>query len=83
MFCGVASFCKLADQLAKESENRKFEEILRKKIGNKNANIGYQFLFLFLRYIEYPMMVFLVIAGLDKMDVYHITMLLFFVWYTL
>ena len=29
------------------------------------------------------MMLFLVIAGLDKMDVYHITMLLFFVWYTL
>ena len=29
------------------------------------------------------MMLFLVIAGLDKMDVYHIVMLLFFVWYTL
>ena len=29
------------------------------------------------------MMVFLVLAGLDKMDVYHIVMLLFFVWYTL
>lgn len=28
-------------------------------------------------------MLFLVIAGLDKMDVYHITMLFFFVWYTL
>ena len=29
------------------------------------------------------MMLFLVIAGLDKMDIYHITMLFFFVWYTL
>ena len=28
-------------------------------------------------------MLFLVFAGLDKMDVYHITMLFFFVWYTL
>lgn len=28
-------------------------------------------------------MLFLVIAGLDKMDIYHVTMLLFFVWYTL
>ena len=28
-------------------------------------------------------MLFLVLAGLDKMDVYHIMMLLFFVWYTL
>ena len=41
MFCGVASFCKLAEQLAKESENRKFEETLKKKIGNKNASLGY------------------------------------------
>ena len=29
------------------------------------------------------MMIFLVIAGLDKMDIYHIVMLFFFVWYTL
>ena len=29
------------------------------------------------------MMLFLVVAGLDKMDIYHIVMLLFFVWYTL
>ena len=43
----------------------------------------YQFLFLFLVYIEYPLMLFLVFAGLDKMDIYHITMLFFFVWYTL
>lgn len=28
-------------------------------------------------------MLFLVLAGLDKMDIYHITMLFFFVWYTL
>ena len=34
-------------------------------------------------YIEYPLMLFLVIAGLDKMDVYHIVMLFYFVWYTL
>ena len=34
-------------------------------------------------YIEYPLMIFLVLAGLDKMDIYHITMLFFFVWYTL
>lgn len=53
------------------------------KIGNRKSSIFYQFLFLFLIYIEYPMMLFLVIAGLDKMDIYHVTMLLFFVWYTL
>ena len=53
------------------------------QIGNPKANLSYQLLFLFLIYIEYPMMIFLVIAGLDKMDIYHIVMLFFFVWYTL
>ena len=53
------------------------------QIGNKQGSLGYQFLFVFLVYVEYPLMLFLVIAGLDKMDVYHIMMLLFFVWYTL
>ena len=33
--------------------------------------------------IEYPLMLFLVMAGLDKMDVYHIVMLLAFIVYTL
>ena len=83
MFSGLATFCKLADQLGTVGEDKDFEKALTSKIGNRNASLGYQFLFLFLRYIEYPLMLFLVIAGLDKMDVYHIMMLLFFVWYTL
>ena len=40
-------------------------------------------MFLFLISIEYPLMLFLVMAGLDKMDVYHIVMLLAFIAYTL
>ena len=43
----------------------------------------YHFSFLFLRYIEYPLMLFLFVAGLLKMDVYHIVLLLVFVVYTL
>ena len=81
MFSGLLSFCYLVRQLGKD--NKKNERDLISKIGNSNASILYQFLFLFLRYVEYPLMLFLVLAGLDKMDVYHIMMLLFFVWYTL
>lgn len=53
------------------------------KLGDKKASIVYHFSFLFLRYIEYPLMLFLVVAGLLKMDVYHIVLLLVFVVYTL
>lgn len=34
-------------------------------------------------YIEFPLMLTLIIAGLDKMDVYHIALLIFYVVYTL
>ena len=53
------------------------------KLGDKKASIVYHFSFLFLRYIEYPLMLFLFVAGLLKMDVYHIVLLLVFVVYTL
>lgn len=66
-----------------ENSDKKFEEQLISQIGNRKSSIFYQLLFLVLVYVEYPMMLFLVIAGLDKMDIYHITMLFFFVWYTL
>lgn len=82
MYVGLAMFTVLVYQLEGE-QDKKFEKQLTQKIGNRSASLGYQFLFLFLIYIEFPMMLFLVIAGLDKMDVYHITMLFFFVWYTL
>lgn len=34
-------------------------------------------------YIEYPIMLILIVAGLDKMDIYHIVLLIFFVVYAL
>ena len=34
-------------------------------------------------YIEYPLMVFLVIDGVSKMDIYHLMFIIFFVIYTL
>ena len=84
MFTTLFFFTRLTIQLASsEDGDKKFEMHLNNQIGNKNGSLFYQFLFLFLVYIEYPLMIFLVLAGLDKMDIYHITMLFFFVWYTL
>jgi hypothetical protein len=40
-------------------------------------------MFLVLVYIEFPLMLTLIVAGLDKMDLYHIVLLIFFVTYTL
>ena len=82
MFCNVVCFIKLAQILKPESEDASQKSFLS-KLGNPNSSIMVQFLFLFLIYVEYPLMLFLVLAGLDKMDVYHIMMLLFFICYTL
>lgn len=40
-------------------------------------------MFLALVYIEFPLMLLLVMAGLDNMDLYHILLLFFFVIYTI
>ena len=40
-------------------------------------------MFILLIYVEYPLMVFLVIDGVSKMDVYHIIFIIVFVIYTL
>ena len=53
-----------------------------RKIGSNQTRMIYKFLFLSLIYVEYPLMVFLVCAGLAEMDIYHVAMLLFFVAYT-
>ena len=66
----------------KDSDINKSKKLID-KLGGKKSSLIYQFIFLFLIYIEYPLMLFLVMAGLDKMDVYHITMLVFFLIYTL
>jgi len=84
MFSSLFVFVQLTIQLDSSGDaDKKFEQALTSQIGTRKGSLFYQFLFLFLVYIEYPMMLFLVVAGLDKMDIYHITMLLFFVCYTL
>ena len=79
---GLWSFCSFTVLLDTETAEKRFENELIKKIGSRRTSIFYPFLFIFLINIEYPMMLFLVLAGLNKMDIYHVTMLLFFVWYT-
>lgn len=40
-------------------------------------------MFILLIYVEYPLMIFLVIDGVSMMDVYHIMFILVFIIYTL
>ena len=47
------------------------------------SNTLYQLFFIVLIYIEYPLILFLGIDGLNKMDVYHIVFILAFIIYTL
>lgn len=81
MFCGLLAFIQLTFSL--ESSADEASKKFLNQIGSPKGSLLYHFLFLFLTHVEYPMMLFLVVAGLDKMDIYHIVMLLFFVWYTL
>ena len=53
------------------------------KLQNKKSNILYQLFFILLIYVEYPLMVFLVIVGTSTMDIYHIIFIIVFVVYTL
>ena len=81
MASGLFAFIKLTKCLGSGADEAQKKFI--SQISSPKGSLWYHFLFLFLIHVEYPMMLFLVVAGLDKMDIYHITMLLFFVWYTL
>lgn len=52
-------------------------------ITSLKSSTWYQVMFLALVYIEFPLMLVLVVAGLDTMDLYHIVLLIFYVVYTL
>lgn len=85
MFLSVICLTRLAVILGpSEQGNPEYDsKRLFEKLGDKKSSLVYQFSFLFLIYIEYPLMLFLVVAGLDKMDIYHIVLLFVFVLYTL
>ena len=50
---------------------------------SRKQNILYQLFFILLIYVEYPLMIVLVISGVSKMDIYHILFIVFFTVYTL
>ena len=82
MYLSLLCFTQLTMNLSRDDDavNRQYE--MMKRIGNPKSSIIHQLFFLFLIYIEYPLMMFLVTAGLYVMDIYHVTMLLIFVVYT-
>ena len=82
MFLTLACFLRLALSLSQEDDELTKQQQMLHKLGSSKTRIVYKFLFLSLIYVEYPLMVFLVCAGLTEMDIYHVAMLLFFVTYT-
>ena len=82
MFLILACFLRLALSLSQEDDELTKQQQMLHRLGSSKTRIIYKFLFLSLIYVEYPLMVFLVCAGLTEMDIYHVAMLLFFVTYT-
>ena len=50
---------------------------------DRRSNAFYQLLFIILIYIEYPLMIFLVMDGVSEMDLHHIMYIVAFILYTL
>lgn len=83
MFANVYFLIQLAVCTENEVEDEVAVRVLMNRISHLKSPTAYQLLFLVLVYIEFPLMLTLIIAGLDKMDLYHIVLLIFFVTYTL
>ena len=66
-----------------ESDDKEKVELFLNKISQIQCPTIYQAFYLSMIYIELPLMLTLIIAGLTKMDLYHIALLMFFVVYTL
>jgi len=66
-----------------EFDDKKKAELFLNKISQIQCPTIYQAFYLSLIYVELPLMLTLIIVGLDKMDLYHIVLLMFFVVYTL
>ena len=67
-----------------EKVNRKFNhDQYRQKISEMSTPTLQQLFYLAMIHLEYPLLLCLVLAGIDKMDLYHILLLIFFVVYLL
>ena len=83
MFMNVYFMILLTVAMAKEKESIDDVKFLITHITSLKSSTWYQVMFLGLVYVEFPLMLTLVVAGLDTMDLYHIVLLIFFVVYTL
>ena len=83
MFSNVFLMVLLARKLVDaDDEKEKIEKYLQ-RVSDISSSVFYQLSFLGLMYIEGPLMLVLIMAGFDKMDVYHIALLGFFIVYML
>jgi hypothetical protein len=83
MFMNVYFMILLPVAMEKEEESKDDVKFLMTHITSLKSSTWYQVMFLALVYVEFPLMLVLVVAGLDTMDLYHIVLLIFFVVYTL
>lgn len=83
MFANVFFLALFAKKLEEEDDQQKKIERYLEKVSQVKRSIWYQISFLTLLYIEGPLMLVLILAGFDKMDVYHIALLGFFIVYML
>ena len=83
MFINVYFMILLTVAMEKEKESKDDVKFLMTHITTLKSSTWYQVMFLALVYVEFPLMLVLVVAGLDTMDLYHIVLLIFFVVYTL
>jgi hypothetical protein len=83
MFLNVYFLIQLVVCTEFEMEDDVSVKVLMNRISHLKTPTAYQVMFLVLVYIEFPLMLTLIVAGLDKMDLYHIVLLIFFVTYTL
>ena len=79
LFCMI-EFCRLL-----RNDKSLDEDSLQAmyKAQNRRSNSLYQLFFILLIYIEYPLMLFMVIDGVTEMDIYHIMFIFLFIIYTL
>jgi len=78
----VWAFFKLLSVLIHDKNKNLFTTKLSDKINKPETNIFFQLALWCLIYLETPMMIVLVLMGLTiKMDLYHVGLLFFFVFY--
>ena len=83
LFMCLFSMIELFRLLRVDHGDDKQSQFAFKKMQDRRSNAFYQLLFITLIYIEYPLMIFLVMDGVSQMDLHHIMYIVIFILYTL